>query len=85
MMQKELRADLEKLRRELHEGPDLDAESRELLAGRAREIETAIDSEQEAGTLSDRLRAATEQFEESHPALTAVVGRIANLLSGVGI
>ena len=75
-MEEELRADLEKLRRELHESPDLDAETRELLAGLAQEIEQAIDPEasEASETLGDRLRAATERFEESHPSLTAVVG-----------
>ena len=35
--------------------------------------------------LLDRLRAATERFEESHPDLTAVTNRIADLLSRMGI
>ena len=43
---------------------------------------------EEAGageTLIRRLREATSQFEESHPALTEVVGRIADVLSHLGI
>ena len=85
-MEKALREDLEKLRRELHEGPELDQETRQMLADLAHEIEQAI--ERSAGaepSLSDRLREATERFEESHPSLTAVVGRLADMLSGVGI
>jgi len=85
-MEKALREDLEKLRAELNEGPELDAETRALLSELAREIEEAI--ERSGGgeeSLGDRLRAATEQFEESHPSLTAVVGRLADMLSGVGI
>jgi metal-dependent amidase/aminoacylase/carboxypeptidase family protein len=85
-MEKALREDLEKLRRELHEGPELDAETRETLAGLAQEIEEAIErSGGREDTLSERLRTATERFEESHPSLTAVVGRLADMLSGVGI
>jgi metal-dependent amidase/aminoacylase/carboxypeptidase family protein len=85
-MEKALREDLEKLRRELHEGPELDAETRETLAGLAEEIEEAIErSGGREDTLGERLRAATEHFEESHPSLTAVVGRLADMLSGVGI
>lgn len=84
-MEKELRADLEKLRQELHEGADIDSESRELLAGLAREIEAAIDSDERGESLGDRLRVATERFEETHPSLTAIVGRIADMLSSVGI
>lgn len=85
-MEKALREDLEKLRRELHEGPELDAETREVLAGLAHEIEEVIERSGGAEhTLGERLRVATEHFEESHPALTAVVGRLADMLSGVGI
>ncbi len=85
-MEKALRDDLEKLRRELQHGPALDADTRALLAGLAHEIEEAIERSGVAEhTLGDRLRAATERFEESHPSLTAVVGRLADLLSGVGI
>jgi hypothetical protein len=85
-MKKALKEDLEKLRRELHEGPELDEESRNVLAGLAQEIEQAIErSEDQEPTLVDRLREATERFEESHPALTVVVGRLADMLSGVGI
>ncbi len=41
-MEKALREDLEKLRRELQDGPALDADTRELLGGLAHEIEEAI-------------------------------------------
>ena len=84
-MEKALREDLEKLRRQLHEGPELDGETRELLAGLAEEIEEAIERSGGEHTLGERLRAATERFEESHPSLTAVVGRLADMLSNVGI
>ena len=43
------------------------------------------DASPEAPSLIDRLRAATEHFEESHPDLTAVTGRIADLLARMGI
>jgi CII-binding regulator of phage lambda lysogenization HflD len=85
-MEKALREDLEKLRSELREGPELDETTRELLAALAHEIEETIERSGDAEeTLGDRLRAATERFEESHPSLTAVVGRLADMLSGVGI
>jgi hypothetical protein len=35
--------------------------------------------------LVDRLRLATKRFEETHPKLTAVVGRVADALSNLGI
>ena len=86
-MEARLREDLERLRRELREGPDVDDETRQQLASLMQEIEGAIGQSGEVGddSLGERLRAATERFEESHPSLTAVVGRIADLLSGMGI
>ncbi len=36
-------------------------------------------------SIMDQLRQATEQFEQSHPALTATIGRIADLLAQMGI
>ena len=86
-MEDELREHLAKLRAELHEGPALDEETRRQLAALAHEIEEVVERSGDAqgSGLGDRLRAATERFEESHPSLTAVVGRIADMLSGVGI
>jgi hypothetical protein len=40
----------------------------------------------EAGeSLIDRLRETTSHFEESHPTLTELVGRLADVLSHLGI
>ena len=82
-----LREELETLRNELAEGPDLDAESRELLAGLAADIERVLEDDAAAGEvpLAEQLADAAERFEASHPRLTALVGRIANALSNLGI
>ena len=66
------------------------ARSRALLAELARDIETLLErsdagEEEPDGRLVGALRTATERFEESHPELTAVVGRIADALSRLGI
>jgi hypothetical protein len=83
-----LRADLERLRRELAEGPRLDAESRRLLEELDREIEEVLEADRGEGAdagLVDRLRAARDRFETSHPNLTELIGGIADLLARMGI
>lgn len=87
MPRKALREDLEHLHRELAEGAELDPDARALLAELSGDIERLLaeDEPGAAAPLADRLRAATERFEESHPALTAVVGRLAETLSNLGI
>jgi Domain of unknown function (DUF4404) len=39
----------------------------------------------EEGSLADRLREAGRNFEESHPTLTATLGRVVDALSALGI
>jgi Domain of unknown function (DUF4404) len=87
-VEQRLRADLERLRRELAEGPRLDPESRRLLEDLDREIEDVLESDPGGGAdsgLIDRLRAARDRFETSHPNLTELIGGIADLLANMGI
>jgi hypothetical protein len=88
MKEKErLREDLRRLD-ELARSSALDPAARARLAEIARDIEALLD-EGEAGetreSLVERLRSAAEHFEESHPSLTAAVGRIADALAALGI
>jgi hypothetical protein len=85
--QRALRDELEHLRRELSEAASLDPEDRELLAKLAGDIERLLADEASGSgaPLADRLRLATKRFEETHPKLTAVVGRVADALSNLGI
>lgn len=86
MPEHELRESLEHLQQQLASDPPLDPEARRQLADLARDIEAMLaDGPSGAPSLIDRLRAATEHFEESHPDLTAVTGRIADLLARMGI
>lgn len=85
MPERELRKTLETLQRELSEGAPLDPEARRLLSELADDIEALLAQPAASGPLVERLRAATERFEESHPDLTAVVGRLADLLANLGI
>ena len=89
MPERELRDTLETLRRELRTSRELDPEARHLLTELAGDLDALLDQEEAerepGGPLAERLREATERFEESHPELTLVVGRLADLLANLGI
>jgi hypothetical protein len=84
-----LREDLARLQEDLSHSPGLDDEARNLVAEITRDVEALLvrteGSEDEKEGLVDRLRSAASSFEESHPSLTAAVGRIADALSALGI
>jgi hypothetical protein len=85
-----LREDLERLHQELSRSESVDAASRGLLVDLLHDIEAVLErSEDETGESGDsliqRLRETTGHFEESHPTLTELVGRIADVLSRLGI
>ena len=83
-----LRSLLGELREELDRTEALDAEGTELLQGIHDEIEGIIDTareEREPQGALDRLRASIDQFEGSHPTLTAVIQRITDVLAGAGL
>ena len=67
-----------------------DAESRGLLIDVLHDIEAVLERSEpgtveEGESLIDRLRETTSHFEKSHPTLTEAVGRIADVLSRLGI
>jgi len=53
----------------------------------ADDIRAALDEPdaERSGSLSDQLSQALERFEESHPQLTSIVGRVADALADIGI
>ena len=87
----EAKRSLRQILTELHElldaSPDIRAESRAALLKAAGEIQTALDEDRGAQTpsLGDQLGEAIEKFEEEHPQITQVVGRLAAALSDLGI
>lgn len=90
MDEHQLREDLERLHQELARSESVDAASRGLLIDLLHDIEAVLERSKPhaAGaseSLIDRLQEATGQFEETHPTLTELVGRIADLLSRLGI
>ena len=90
MEKDQLREDLERLHQELARSEEVDETARGLLVDVLHDIEAVLErSEPETAgadeSLIRRLRETTSQFEESHPTLTELVGRIADVLSRLGI
>ena len=84
---------IQELLDELEKVEPADPAARDRLAQVLHDIRTMVaESEQESELESDaheslreRFDEAARQFEESHPTLTAVVGRVADSLANLGI
>jgi hypothetical protein len=85
----ELRRRLEELHRELESTEEVDGEARALLGEVLEDIrgllERSAESRHTHQSLAKRLGDAARHFEESHPTLFALVGRVADTLSNLGI
>jgi hypothetical protein len=86
----ELHEALVKLHQELEQADDLDDESRQELQHLMGDIRTALDrqppsSEREDESLVDQLGESIQQYEVSHPGLTAALQHALDILSGAGI
>ncbi|MDG2336239.1 MAG: DUF4404 family protein [Myxococcota bacterium] len=82
-----LREILDELHTALRESPDIGDEGRAALLKTVAEIEEVLNEDRAEGstTIRQQLSQAIGQFEESHPKLTSVVGRVADSLSDLGI
>jgi DNA repair exonuclease SbcCD ATPase subunit len=84
-----LRRRLAELHAELERTDALDGESRAALEEVLRDIQELLarsDEEQrEPASLAERLREASRHFEDSHPTLTATLGRVVDALVALGI
>ena len=84
-----LRATLEELQDELQAIETLDPQTRELLEGAKVEVEHALHRDQaeslEKHSVIDRLQTAGEDFNESHPTLSRIVGNLIDVLGQMGI
>ena len=94
MVRRKLDETLAELHEQLTSADDLLPEQLEQLRSTIQEIEATLNasineghdrSVEADGSIVDRLRRATAQIEQSHPTITATVGRIADLLSQLGI
>jgi len=85
----QLRATLEELQDELHAIESLDPQTRELLEGAKVEVELALHRDEaeslENHSVIDRLQTVGEDFNESHPALSRIVGNLIDVLGQMGI
>lgn len=86
----DLRRRLAELHAELERVDAVDGEARRALEEVMRDIREVLsraeaDERRGEGTLADRLRDAGRHFEESHPTLTATLGRVVDALSALGI
>ena len=85
-----LRRRLAELHAELEKVDAVDAEARAALEEVMHEIRDVLaraedEERHEEASLADRLRDAGRHFEESHPTLTATLGRVVDALSALGI
>ena len=90
MPKTQLRERIQELLNELEQIEAGDSEARSRLSSVLHDISEAIEESDEAesegpDSLIERLNEATRHFEESHPRLTAMVGRVADSLSNLGI
>jgi uncharacterized membrane-anchored protein YjiN (DUF445 family) len=90
MPKEQIRERIQELLGELEQIEAVDQEARDRLASVLHDIREAVgESGEEASdeheSLLERLNEATQHFKESHPTLTAMVGRVADSLSNLGI
>ena len=85
-MRQELESALAQLHLHLQDVEELEPEERVRLEAAVAEIQTSLDrGEVNSQSLAERMQEATEQLKASHPALTENLGRIADMLSQMGI
>lgn len=85
-MREPLNETLRTLREQLAAEQSLDAEQIALLRRAADEIEETLDrSDVNSGELAEQMRTDSLSFSETHPVLVQTIGRIADLLSQMGI
>jgi hypothetical protein len=86
----DLRRKLAELHAELERSDALDGDSRAALEEVLGDIQgllarSGASRAREPASLAERLRDAGRHFEESHPTLTATLGRVVDALAALGI
>ena len=84
MENKELEKLLEKLHAELEKVDSVDENGVQLLRGIEQDINELL-NQTDRDTMLGRLREAIQQFEVSHPTLTAMLSEISSILNIAGI
>jgi len=84
-----LHATLNELKQELQSLDTIDSETRQSLENVMQEIDSSLHqsnaTEMEPHTMVERLREATQGFENSHPTLFGIVSKIIDGLGQIGI
>lgn len=84
----DLRDAIQELHAALEAKDDLDATERNDLTAAIDDIRAALTDDttsSQPDTLGSRFRTAIERFEDRHPDLTKIMGRVADALSEMGI
>jgi ABC-type transporter Mla subunit MlaD len=83
----QLRATLSELHEELKDIDQLDDQTREMLTNTANELDEVLGEEasEQRQTLSQQLSDVAQEFEDSHPQLTRLLGSIVDALAQLGI
>lgn len=85
-MRQNLDQTLGDLHSQLSEVENLQPEEIEMLRKAVAEIQATLDDKEvNTASIAERLKEATQQLEASHPVLTGTIGRVAELLSQIGI
>ena len=88
-MDKHLRDNLEQLHREIETAKFVDANDERLLRELVDDIRRLLESSERGRepheTLTERLAHAIDQFEESHPTLTANLARLSASLGRIAV
>jgi len=90
MPDKELRKLLQKLSSEIENTQKVDKSSKEMLDKIRDDIDDLLERDDKKISdkhlsLMDQLKDSTEQFEASHPELTAIMNNVINFLNNLGI
>jgi hypothetical protein len=85
MASEDLRALLAELHERLRSTRTLDPESRGLLTTVARDIEQALENDDEAGVATEPVETLAVRFEADHPSLAGVLRQIMDTLGKAGI
>ena len=85
MASEDLRALLAELHERLRSTRTLDLESRGLLTTVARDIEQALENDDEAGVATEPVETLAVRFEADHPSLAGVLRQIMDTLGKAGI
>lgn len=85
MTSPDLTALLAQLHERLRSTRSLDAESRQLLATVARDIESALENDDTAAVEAEPVEALAVRFEADHPSLAGVLRQIMDTLGKAGI